>query len=63
VTGKVVIDAMNAYGESGEVMDLGGRTSSAITAERLPDARLVKAFNTSSSRGSRSSRELSGRAQ
>ncbi|HEY6679552.1 MAG TPA: NAD(P)-binding domain-containing protein, partial [Actinomycetota bacterium] len=35
VTGKVVIDAMNAYGESGEVMDLGGKTSSAITAERL----------------------------
>jgi predicted dinucleotide-binding enzyme len=46
VMGKVVIDAMNAYAEGGELMDLEGRTSSAITAERLPGARLVKAFNT-----------------
>ncbi len=59
VTGKVVIDAMNAYGESGEVMDLGGKTSSAITAERLPDARLVKAFNTMHAETLRSEARLS----
>ena len=46
VMGKVVIDAMNPYDESGGLMDLEGRTSSSITAERLPGARLVKAFNT-----------------
>jgi 8-hydroxy-5-deazaflavin:NADPH oxidoreductase len=46
VMGKVVIDAMNAYTESGEPMDLGATTSAEITAERLPDARVVKAFNT-----------------
>jgi predicted dinucleotide-binding enzyme len=45
VAGKVVIDAMNPYGESG-VMDLGDSTSSEETAKRLPDARVVKAFNT-----------------
>ncbi|WP_412541282.1 NAD(P)-binding domain-containing protein [Longispora sp. K20-0274] len=41
VTGKVVVDVMNAEPED----DLGGRTSSAWTAERLPGARVVKAFN------------------
>lgn len=46
VVGKVVIDAMNPYTESGDIMDLEGRTSSEITAERLPGSRLVKAFNT-----------------
>jgi 8-hydroxy-5-deazaflavin:NADPH oxidoreductase len=46
VMGKVVIDAMNPYTESGEIMDLEGKTSSAITAERLPGASVVKAFNT-----------------
>ena len=46
VMGKMVIDAMNPFEEDGRVMDLGGRTSSSITAERLPGARLVKAFNT-----------------
>jgi predicted dinucleotide-binding enzyme len=45
VAGKVVIDAMNAVTETGESMDLGGKTSSEVTAERLPDARVVKAFN------------------
>jgi len=49
VAGKVVIDAMNPFTETGEIMDLGGKTSSAITAERLPGARLVKAFNTMNS--------------
>jgi 8-hydroxy-5-deazaflavin:NADPH oxidoreductase len=46
VAGKVVIDAMNAVTEDGAEMDLGGRTSSELVAERLPDARIVKAFNT-----------------
>lgn len=46
VTGKVVVDAMNPFTESGELIDLGGKTSSSITAERLPGAVLVKAFNT-----------------
>jgi predicted dinucleotide-binding enzyme len=46
VAGKIVIDAMNPETETGEILDLGGRASSEITAERLPDARLVKAFNT-----------------
>ncbi len=46
VTGKVVVDAMNPYTESGEIMDLEGKASSTVTAERLPGAVLVKAFNT-----------------
>jgi 8-hydroxy-5-deazaflavin:NADPH oxidoreductase len=46
VAGKVVIDATNAVTESGEPMDLGARASSLIVAEWLPDAVLVKAFNT-----------------
>jgi predicted dinucleotide-binding enzyme len=44
--GKIVIDAMNPYGASGEVLDLGGSTSSEEVAKRLPGGRLVKAFNT-----------------
>lgn len=46
VMGKVVVDAMNPYAEGGGLLDLAGKTSSAVTAERLPGARLVKAFNT-----------------
>lgn len=46
VAGKIVVDAMNALTETGEAMDLGARASSAIVAETLPDARIVKAFNT-----------------
>ena len=46
VTGKIVIDAMNPYQIDGTVVDLGSRTSSEATRERLPGARLVKAFNT-----------------
>jgi len=46
VAGKIVIDAMNALPETGEDIDLGGRASSDVIAERLPDARIVKAFNT-----------------
>jgi predicted dinucleotide-binding enzyme len=46
VAGKIVIDAMNAVTETGAEMELDGRASSDIVAERLPDARVVKAFNT-----------------
>jgi len=46
LAGKIVIDAMNPYGENGTVMDLGASTSSEETRKRLPGARLVKAFNT-----------------
>jgi predicted dinucleotide-binding enzyme len=46
VRGKIVIDAMNPYGPSGSIIDLGGFTSSEEVAKRLPGARLVKAFNT-----------------
>jgi 8-hydroxy-5-deazaflavin:NADPH oxidoreductase len=45
-TGKVVVDATNPYGEAGEVLDTGGRTSSELVADVLPGARVVKAFNT-----------------
>jgi 8-hydroxy-5-deazaflavin:NADPH oxidoreductase len=46
VAGKIVIDAMNPYAESGGLEDLAGQTSSEHTQRRLPGARLVKAFNT-----------------
>ena len=46
VAGKIVVDAMNPYAADGAVIDLGERTSSEHTQERLPQARLVKAFNT-----------------
>jgi predicted dinucleotide-binding enzyme len=46
VAGKIVIDAMNPYGPGGEVLDIGGTTSSEEVRKRLPGARLVKAFNT-----------------
>jgi predicted dinucleotide-binding enzyme len=46
VAGKVVIDAMNPYSEGGGLEDLAGLTSSEHTRQRLPGARLVKAFNT-----------------
>jgi 8-hydroxy-5-deazaflavin:NADPH oxidoreductase len=46
VRGKVVIDAMNAYAAGGGSIDLGDSTSSEETARRLPEARIVKAFNT-----------------
>lgn len=46
LSGKVVIDATNPYSSSGQVMDLGDSTSSEEVAKVLPEARLVKAFNT-----------------
>jgi predicted dinucleotide-binding enzyme len=46
VRGKIVIDAMNPYHPDGGFFELGGSTSSEQVLERLPGARLVKAFNT-----------------
>jgi 8-hydroxy-5-deazaflavin:NADPH oxidoreductase len=46
-TGKIVIDATNAIDFPAYTpTDLGGRPSSEVVAEKLPGARLVKAFNT-----------------
>lgn len=44
--GKIVIDAMNPYNPAGGFFDLGDATSSEIVLRRMPEARLVKAFNT-----------------
>ena len=44
--GKIVIDAMNPYSENFEVIDLGKSTSSEEVRKQMPNARLVKAFNT-----------------
>lgn len=44
--GKIVIDAMNPYNPAGGFFDLEGSTSSEIVLRRMPEARLVKAFNT-----------------
>lgn len=41
VAGKVLVDAMNAFGE-----ELGGRGSSELVAKWYPAARLVKSLNT-----------------
>jgi predicted dinucleotide-binding enzyme len=46
LAGKVVIDATNYYeGRDGRI-DFGGLTSSELIARHLPDARVVKVFNT-----------------
>lgn len=48
--GRIVIDAMNAIartpGGGRGPLDLGGRPSTAVVADQLPGARVVKAFNT-----------------
>ncbi|TSD86094.1 NADPH-dependent F420 reductase [Mycobacterium sp. KBS0706] len=45
--GRIVVDATNAINFTDfSPADLGGRLSSEITAEAVPGARLVKAFNT-----------------
>ncbi len=46
VKGKIVIDAMNPYGPDFSLIDLSPGTSSEEIAWRLPECRLVKAFNT-----------------
>ena len=43
---KIVIDATNPYSESFELIDLGDSTSSEEVAKELPNAHIVKAFNT-----------------
>ena len=46
LSGKIVVDAMNYYvGRDGRI-DFDELTSSELVARRLPDARVVKAFNT-----------------
>src|SRR5580765_4571335 len=44
--GKVVVDATNPYGATGEVLDTNGRSSSELMADAVAGARIVKAFNT-----------------
>ncbi len=45
LSGKTVVDAMNYYeGRDGRI-DFGDLTASELLAQRLPDARVVKAFN------------------
>jgi len=47
--GRIVVDAGNYYpGRDGQIeaLDAGATTSSELLAERLPGARVVKAFNT-----------------
>jgi len=45
--GKIVVDATNAIDfPAFTPTDLGGKPSSAVVAQKLPGARLVKAFNT-----------------
>ena len=46
LSGKIVIDAMNPYKAGGGTYDLGNSTSSEEVQKRLPNARIVKAFNT-----------------
>jgi predicted dinucleotide-binding enzyme len=46
LAGKIVIDAMNPYADDGSVIELRNTTSSEETRKRLPQARIVKAFNT-----------------
>jgi hypothetical protein len=46
-TGKIVVDVTNAFMLPAEVQEaeLNGRLSSEVNAERVPGAKLVKAFN------------------
>jgi predicted dinucleotide-binding enzyme len=46
VANKIVIDTTNPYGENGQILDLEPSTSSEEIAKLLPEARIVKAFNT-----------------
>jgi predicted dinucleotide-binding enzyme len=44
--GRIVVDANNAIGGPAfQPVDLGGRVSSAVVADMVPGARVVKAFN------------------
>jgi predicted dinucleotide-binding enzyme len=46
LAGKIVIDAMNYYAGRDGRIDFGDLASSEVVARHLPDARVVKAFNT-----------------
>lgn len=46
VKGKIVVDAMNAFGRGRGTSGSGSTSSSEQTAKALPGARVVKAFNT-----------------
>jgi predicted dinucleotide-binding enzyme len=46
LSGKIVLDTMNAYGPFPQVLDLGATTSSEIVALDLPRIRVVKGLNT-----------------
>jgi hypothetical protein len=46
VAGKIVVDAMNAFGRAGGHSGAGKPTTTEQTAAALPEARVVKAFNT-----------------
>lgn len=46
LSGKIVLDTMNAYAPFPQVVDLGGTTSSEIVASDLPWIRVVKGLNT-----------------
>jgi predicted dinucleotide-binding enzyme len=47
MTGKIILDANNPIINPGFILpDLGGKTSSEIVASLLPNAHIVKAFNT-----------------
>lgn len=44
--GKIVVDASNPYGATGEVLDTEPRSSSELVADVVTGASVVKAFNT-----------------
>jgi 8-hydroxy-5-deazaflavin:NADPH oxidoreductase len=46
LSGKIVVDEMDYYAGRDGRMDFGDLTSSGLLARRLPDTRVVKAFNT-----------------
>ena len=46
LTGKVVIDTTNQFGQGGVVQLPGGMSAAEYNARRMPSARLVKAYNT-----------------
>lgn len=50
LAGKIVIDTNNQFGPGGLELLPQGRTAAQVNAARMPGARLVKAFNTLTSR-------------
>lgn len=63
LAGRIVIDTTNPYMEKDgqlSLIDIGERTSSEIVASLIPDARLVKAFNTLAANTLAADPELAG---